>query len=126
MKNKSTQTRIFWVVGTKIFLLICFVFCRYAVWTIHLNRDWPVFMFIAAIVTTGIAALFDARKIMVCTAAGYIGGFALGMLFNTYGVDPGGGAASNWWIIWTLSFFIIIALGIIWEVATRIIMQRKR
>ena len=66
-----------------------------------------------------IAAIFDGRKTMVCTVAGYIGGFALGLAFGTDSIDQGEGALNNWWAIWTISFFTFTIIGVIWEIAGR-------
>lgn len=46
---------------------------------------------------------------------GYIGGFILGMLFNTDGIDQGGGRINNGWIILGIAFIVSILAGIILE-----------
>ena len=38
------------------------------------------------------------------TIVGYIGEFILAMLFNTDGIDQGGGRTNNGWIIWQLRY----------------------
>jgi len=119
MKDSSIKTRIFWMAGTTIVLFLSFVLCRYVFFSLHGNRGWAVLMLIIALAVTGISAIFDSRKIMSCTAVGYIGGFALGMIFNVSGVDPGGGATSNWWVIWAASFLVIVAIGVLWEIIGR-------
>jgi len=49
------------------------------------------------------------------TIVGYIGGFVLAMLFNTDGIDQGGGRTNNGWIIWGIVFIVSILVGIILE-----------
>ena len=121
MKIRKIKSRILWIVGTAISLIIFFFLCRYVIFSIHLNRDWPIFMLIIGLLALGIASIFDGRKIMAFTSAGYIVGCALGLLFGVEGIDPGGGAINNWWIIWTISFFAIFYIGLIWEIVGRIL-----
>jgi len=119
------KSRIIWIIAAIVTLIICFLLCRYAFFSFHGNKDWSVVMLIAALVVLGIAAIFDGRKMMVGTVAGYIGGFALGLLFGTDSTDPGGGATNNWWVIWTISFLVIILVGAVLEIAVRIKNKRR-
>ena len=54
-----------------------------------------------------------------------IGGFAAGLIFGVDGVDHGGGATNNWWIIWTVVFLTAIGAGIVLEIANKIKRVRK-
>ncbi|MGF0040436.1 hypothetical protein ACQRBF_06585 [Peptoniphilaceae bacterium SGI.131] len=42
-------------------------------------------------------------------------GFVLGNMFQTYGLDAGGGATSNMWIIWTSVIVAMIVVSMIAE-----------
>ncbi|MCL2662276.1 MAG: hypothetical protein FWE83_02975 [Oscillospiraceae bacterium] len=124
---KSTyKKRIFWAVGTVIALCLCFILCRFTFIESHGSYQYPVLLLVVGIVTVILAAIFDGRKVMISTVVGYIGGFALGIIFNVDGVDQGGGATNNWWIIWTISFIALIAAGVIWEVISKCISNKKR
>ena len=118
MKSIKKQ-RIFWVVGTAIALCLCFLLCRFTFLESHGSYQYPVVLLVVGIVTVIIAAIFYGRKVMISTVVGYIGGFALGIFFGVDGVDQGGVATNNWWVIWTVSFAILILVGIIWEVISR-------
>ena len=59
------------------------------------------------------AAIFGNRIISVATVVGYMGGFILAMIFNTDGVDPGGGRTNNAWVIWGAVLICAILIGII-------------
>jgi hypothetical protein len=115
----SARNRIIWAVGTAIALCLCFLLVRFIFWELHGSFQYPLILLIAGLIAAIIAAIFDWRKIMISTVGGYIGGFALAMLFNTDGVDPGGARTNNWWIIWTVSFVILFLAGVIWEVIGR-------
>ena len=124
---KSTyRKRIFWVVGSVVALCLCFILCRFTFIESHGSYQYPVVLFVVGIVAVIIAAIFDGRKIMINTVVGYVGGFALGIFFGVDGVDQGGGATNNWWVIWTVSFIAIIIAGIIWEIVSKRILNKKR
>jgi transcriptional regulator with XRE-family HTH domain len=64
-----------------------------------------------------------AKKVMVCTATGYVISFIVGIVFN-YEYDfivDGVVQSRNYtaWQIWTISFLAITLVGIIWEVVSR-------
>jgi len=63
---------------------------------------------------------------MICTVGAYIIGFMLGILFNIDSLDQGGGRLNNAWIIWTISFVVIIFIGVIWEMVSSLMKKRKR
>ena len=120
MKNNNTRTRLLWVMGTVLSLVISFLISRYIFFEFHGNKQWHIAMLITALIVTGVAAIFDGRITMVSTVIGYLGGFALGLIFSTDRIDPGGGALNNWWAIWAIAFIAIIVIGVIWEVAFRV------
>jgi Kef-type K+ transport system membrane component KefB len=77
-------------------------------------------MFLLGLAVTFAAAFPGAKKVMVCTAAGYVVSFIAGIVFN-YEYDfivDGVVQSRNYtaWQIWTVSFLIMILAGIIWEV----------
>ena len=117
--REGGKARIFWVVGALMALIISFFLSRYTFFTLHGNTQWLIFLFVVSLIVLGIAAVIDSRKIMLSTVIAYIGGFALGLLLGTDGLDPGGGATNNWWQIWTISFLIIIIVGVVWEIISR-------
>lgn len=75
--------------------------------------QWTNILTIVSLTIIIIASLLGRRISAIATVLGYIGGFALPMLFNSDGVDPGGGRWNNAWIIWILVYIIIILGGFI-------------
>ena len=124
MKGEKSN-RIIWMAGAFVALFVSFLLCRYVLLGLHGMKQWPVIMFLFGLIFIVIAAIFDGRKVMICTVAGYIGGFVLGMLFNNYGVDQGGGRTSNAWKIWTVSFIVIMIAGILWQLLDKHIKKKK-
>jgi len=111
----NKKNRIIWFVGTVTALCVCHLLIRYVFFSFHGNYHYSLLLLLIGLVAVVIASFFDGRKLMICTVIGYIGGFAAGIAFGANGVDPGSGAISNWWIIWTVSFFISIIVGAVWE-----------
>jgi len=120
------KKRILWAAGTAGALSLFYILGRHDVlggW--HDMRQWPSILFIFGLVVIAIAAFFYCRKVMIGAAAGYIAGFALAWLFNTDGVDPGGGATNNAWIIWTVTLLVLIFAGAVWDTATKYVIKKN-
>lgn len=124
MNKRTIKSRIIWAVGSVIMLCISFMLCRFTFLYLHGSYDWPMFLFILGLIALAISAIRDVRRVMVCTVIGYIGGFALGIIFGVDGVDYGGGGTNNWWFIWGCLYFAAIAVGVIWEVVSRQIKKK--
>jgi transcriptional regulator with XRE-family HTH domain len=106
-------------ISSVLVLFLCFLLCRFAFFGLHGNKDWPMLLLVVGLAVVIVAALLDMRKLMTFTVVGYIGSFALGIIFNVEGVDPGGGTTNNWWVIWTASFAAMIFVGAAWDVVRR-------
>ena len=119
MKN-NLKSRICWFLGTIVALGICFLLCRYVFWGLHGMRQWTFILFAFGLIVILIAAITDARKVMLGTVGGYIIGFGLGMMLQTDTFHPDRGIygdyTNNAWVIWTSVYLVFIALSIIWEV----------
>jgi hypothetical protein len=71
-----------------------------------------------------VAAITYSRKVMACVPVGYITGFTAGMLFNTdFYNEENGVIYSNSWVIWTVTYLIIVVIGILLEL---VILYKKR
>ncbi len=100
-------------------LCVGFVLCRYILFSLHGMREWPVVLF-----AVGMAALFvsffaKAKYVPAVTSIAYTLAFGLGALFQSNGVDPGGGRTNNLWIIWTVTFIGIISVSVVLELFTK-------
>ena len=106
IKNKSL-----WGISMIGLLGISYWLCRYVFFEMHGMKDWPNLLAILSVFILVIATIFGNRIISAATVIGYIGGFILAMIFNTDGVDPGGGRTNNGWIIWGAIFSFSILIG---------------
>lgn len=98
-------------------IVLCagFILCRYALFSLHGMREWPVLLFIAGAVVLTAAFLLKAKYVPIVTALGYPVAFLLGVLLQSNGTDPGGGTTNNLWTIWTVSYFSFITASVLSE-----------
>lgn len=96
-------------------LCIGFVLCRYVFFDIHGMKQLPVWLFVVGMVSTAISFFLGGKTTPICTAVAYIVGFIAGVIFQTDGVDVGGGTTNNLWIIWVVVFVCLTLAGIICE-----------
>ena len=117
--KNSMLRKALWLVTAIAVLFVSFLLCRFTFLDLHGSYQYPVFLLLAGIAAAIIAAIFDGYKVMICTVIGYIGGFAFGIMLGVDGIDQGGGATNNWWVLWTVSFIALIIAGVIWELLSR-------
>lgn len=97
-----------------------FVLTRYIFFDFHGMKQLPLILLLCGIAVIGIAFLAKAKTVSAFTALAYIVAFAAGAIFQTDGVDAGGGRTNNLWIIWTVVFVCFIVAAVIMEIiATR-------
>ncbi len=92
---------------------ISYWLCRFSFLEMLGMKQWSNLLAILSIAIIVIAIIFGNRIIPVATVVGYMGGFILAIIFNTDGVDLGGGRTNNAWIIWGTVFVFSILIGII-------------
>ena len=98
-----------------IVLFLGYLLIRYALLDLHSMKDWPTVLFVSCFVV--IAICFFTKKTIASfiTSISYVIGFALGYIFQSSGVDAGGGTTNNLWIIWTITIFVFVFIAIITE-----------
>ena len=74
-----------------------------------------VIMNLVGLIPVAISFFFKGKITPICTAFAYIVGFIAGVIFQTDGVDVGGGTTNNLWIIWVVVFVCLTLAGIICE-----------
>lgn len=113
MKPMDIKNKILLGISMIGLLGISYWLCRFSFFEMHGMKQWPDLLAILSITIIVIATIFGNRIIPVATIVGYMGGFILAMIFNTDGVDPGGGRTNNAWIIWGTVFIFLILIGIV-------------
>ena len=95
-----------------ISLTCMYLIIRYPLLSLHEMKDWPFILFCTNAVIIVIASMvFHKRKLPIFVTSAYAISFVIGYLFQ---FDYGHGLNSMW-IIWTISNFIIIIIGCIYE-----------
>ena len=123
MGKAAVLNKLLWAAGAAGALMVCFILCRHIFYELHVNRQWPLAMLLLGLVVILIAAVPGAKKMMVCTVAGYLTGFIAGIAFNVeYDVIIDSIVVEQRytaWHIWTVVFITIIIAGAIWDVLSR-------
>lgn len=109
-KNRMVQLLIW-------FMVLCsgFVFIRYILFPMHGMREWPVILFAVGAAVIIAAFLAKAKYVPAAASIAYTLAFLIGVLFQTDGVDPGGGRTNNLWIVWTVVFIGMIFISVCFE-----------
>lgn len=107
------KNKVVWGISMLGILGVSYWLCRFSFFEMHGMKQWPTLLAMLGIVIIVIAIIIGSRIISVATLVGYMGGFVLAMIFNTDGVDPGGGRTNNAWIIWGAVFIFSTLIGII-------------
>ncbi len=108
---EELRRKLFWGISSLGYLALAYRLISYNFFDLHGMKDWPIILGIVSAVIIVIASNFARRILAIATVLAYIGGFGIGMLFNSDCVDPGGGRTNNAWIIWTVAFAIIVLIG---------------
>lgn len=94
-----------------------FVLCRYVFFDIHGMKQLPAALFGVGMVFLAISIFLRGKMAPIIITLAYLIGFVAGVVFETDGIDAGGGATNNLWIIWTTVFICFSVICIITESA---------
>ena len=100
-----------------LILVISFIVVRYVFFETHGMKQFPFMLFLPLFIAMIISCFINVKIIPFVAALSYPIGFIIAAVFQTNGIDAGGGATSNLWIIWT---FIVIAAIIISVIVEKI------
>ena len=129
-KLSKTQMKTLWGAGAVVALFVSYLICDRIYYLLH-NNDWSVVLFWFGMVVILIAAFSGAKKVMICTVAGYVISFIAGIVFNfEYDsvVIDGVVMERNYtaWQIWTVMFLVLIIAGIVWEIIGNTMKKRSK
>lgn len=120
----TKKTRIAHLVSLCV-LWIGFLLCRFAFFEIHGMKDGPFYLFLFGFMVLGLSFAAKAELVPIVTSLSYIIGFAAGVIFQTEGVDPGGGRSSNLWMIWTGVFVCAVLVSALGEMVKKIPLAKR-
>ena len=102
-------------------LAIGFVVIRFPLFQLHGMKQWPFVLMLLCLTVIIISFMLKTKITSIACSFSYIIGFFIAYIFQTDGIDIGGGKTNNLWIIWTVIVIMTIAVfGI-----TEYIMSRK-
>lgn len=100
-----------------IILFLGYILIRYLFFDLHGMKDWPTVLFVSCFAILIVHFFIKAKFAPLIVSVFYSVGFVIGLIFQTDGVDAGGGATNNLWLIWTtvilVSFFISIIIELL-------------
>lgn len=110
------KNRVWWYVISAVLFVIVYWLCRFVFFELHGMKSWPNVLLLFGACILLISFIAGKRFLSLTVPVGYLAGFGLAMLFQSEGVDPGGGRTNNAWILWTVIFLVSLLLGIISEI----------
>lgn len=119
MKERKNKTM--WGVGLIGCLGLSYWLCRFVFFGMHGMKQWPNLLAMIGLIIIVIASLAGRRILSVATVVGYMGGFVLAMVFNTDGLDQGGGGTNNAWIIWGCVFILSVIVGLFLDKGSQVV-----
>jgi len=123
---KSSKSKKVWIIALLLCLGVSYLLCRFVFFDIHGMKDWPNLLAVVSLIVLLTAIAFKIRWTSAAAAFGYIFGFILGAIFNTDGLDPGGGRSNSFWIIWTIGLLFCIASGLAADIALKLKSSKRR
>ncbi|MDI9540037.1 MAG: hypothetical protein QM204_00985 [Bacillota bacterium] len=98
-----------------LILVISFIVIRYVLFETHGMKQFSFMLFLPLLLVMIILCFMKVKIIPFVAAISYPIGFIIADLFQINGVDAGGGATSNLWIIWTSVIATMIVASIVVE-----------
>lgn len=81
----------------------------------HGMKDVPTLLAVIGMLLVGVSLKKNYGSVARTASLGYVVSFLLAYLLQTNGTDAGGGSTNNMWLIWSASYFAIIAYGVFVE-----------
>lgn len=103
--NKKTRNISGIITVAMIFL--SYLLVRFVLFDLHGMKEWPNYLAILSISFVVGASILKKKKVFVGVVFGYLVGFAFALIFSKSGVDAGGGASNNAWLLW--SIFLLLS-----------------
>ncbi len=100
-------------------LSISFIVVRYALFAMHGMKQLPLVLFLLIALELIALSFMRVKIVPLVSAISYPLGFAVGTLFQTNGLDAGGGAVNNLWVIWIGTVLGMIVVSVIAELINR-------
>lgn len=110
MKNKT-------IVSIVLFIsqIVIYIITRFLSIIMHNMKDFSEMMALVSCAITCILILENKLFSASVAVYGSLIGFIIGLLFNTSYLDMNGSNMNNMWLIWLISYIIVVLLGMVIE-----------
>lgn len=108
MKNKKSV-----FIMSLVTLVLSYFIIRYALFEMHGMKQWTLVMSGLAVVVLAVSTYFNKQNTMMISTLGLIISFMIGMTLRTTSSDQG---LSNGWLIWIVSYLILVGIGVFLDV----------
>ncbi|NLZ84081.1 MAG: hypothetical protein GX915_10510 [Clostridiales bacterium] len=124
--KKPLNRKTFQIIGSAILFAISFILFHYShLATLHGKSDAPIIVGIFGVLALLISYIFDLKALTITATFGYIIAFILGICLDTDGIVPGDKLTHQLWLVWLISYWIFIGLGIIYDFLRKIKYQKE-
>lgn len=110
MKNRTRISIILFISEIIIFIITRFLYIDS-----HNMKDFSEIMALLSCAITCILILENKLFSASVAVYGNLIGFIIGLLFNTSYLDMNGSNMNNMWLIWLISYIIVVLLGMVIE-----------
>ena len=94
-------------------IVISYILVRYVFFEMHKMKDFPDTLALIASALTALLIMTNKNITAVFSSFGYIVGFYIGSIYHKSYVDIVTGKSDNLWLIWLISYVIIIGVGFV-------------
>ena len=112
MKNKSELT---WIISSMVSLILFYCICS----SLEDGNDAAFIVGFAGVLALIISYSFKMRITTITATLGYPISYILGIVFETDSITYPGGASSNWWQIWIISYWVLIVISITFDIVIK-------
>ena len=124
---KHGQHERVWILGGILTLALTYFIGQLTLFSrpAYAMGDIPWILVIIGLLVIMAAGAAKAHKLIISTTIGYAFGFLLAVLFgHDYCIPTQGGCVyNNSWQVWLLSFLGFIGIGVLWEIASRVVIR---
>lgn len=92
-------------------LIFSYFLIRFPLFHLHGMKDWPLFMFVIALIS--FLLLERTRKNKSMASLGYPISFVISLVFSSRSYDQGGGVLSDGWKLWLIIYLCIVIVTFI-------------
>lgn len=110
-----TNNRIFRALVWVALLICAYLLATGPLFGVHGMIELPRNLLALGGATILLAAFRNSGGIGLMAGLGYLGSFFIAWLASSESTDPGGGTTSDFWIIWTIVYALLLVVAVVLE-----------